>query len=78
MDCNNIIRNSYKNKQVHPTQISSDNSHGFYLRAAIMTVIQGCIATTIRGQLLYELWILTGKKYSIRMCVLPNNPQTGP
>ena len=37
------------------------------VRAAIMTVIQSCIAATIKGWLLYELQILIGKIQYIYM-----------
>ena len=72
MDCNNNIinTNKNKNKQVHSIQLSSVNSHGVYLRAAIMTVIQSCIAATIKGWLLYELQILIGKIQCVYICIV--------
>ena len=45
----------------HFHQYNSDTCHGSYLRVALMTIIIGCGAATIRGQLLYELWPLTGQ-----------------
>ena len=61
MDCNNsIIHTNIKNKQVHSTQMSSDNSQ-CYPRVTFITVMQGYIVATVWGQLLYEPQKLTSK-----------------